>query len=1048
MKRFVRLLCALLCVSLALGALPVGAAGSVRLKDSSCDFVSGYYVVYDYNGTELRSDLLGPNTNYDLWKQLSTADKKAVLTVFAFGPGWFQEQFGDNTAKMNDWWNDASGWAGAREVLRQRIAAREFPVATACFSGSYQDKSRVELPQVEHPPTEAYCFLPEVKEYYDLCAEMEATWDLGSQALVSLQKTKGFQVGVAVTALSGDLISLICERALVPAITPGGLSALAPSLSGELLSLADKMTGLSDSVIEKAVGKRVDAGTARKIIDECWQIIELNDQYANQCIQHFLSLKGRKADAYQRAADAVSAYIEENGTLGESAAQRAHDLAYVSVSASVPSYTDREELDAAYSAFQTGYNNWYRSVSESASNLGNRLREEVLSPAFHYESWPQGFRQPDSLGPMDLSGFYGYFYAAHYWDGEKNVPTLPTLLEEMPAAFSAARAEAEQDLANLDAYLPDYEALTDRAASEWRTWRARWLGFRAAYRNFEVEVSSPDGSMESFFLSLYASCGCASGDEPLGKTRERMEQYQTNLGEKEDQWNSETAEIVADIQGRFDAWILRQDRFDQVLAETVAAKRRLSELLDGSDAKYYAPDRGDDYGHPMLGDEALREQFEAIAYNDYESYQALYDQCGGELEGFWAEYQTLHDTWRAGVREMMVLEREFKGILGINSYYIDGYSDQLNLMSAIGGRELKSIDEMQHERIYTAGHLSDDGWDMRTVGGTDEDALNLNLNADGLRHSYTEFTGENNIAAEMARFYDDITDYKGKFLRSDEEGRKNLESTINNQILSYVQSGDYGQYNYPYTYRFCYVIGPLGGQKVKETLDGWRTEAQGYKPVTGLSRGATLAADGPEVCLEIGETRSLAKSVTVEPADASDRSLIWTSSNDGVCEVDENGLLTAWQSGTATITVRAADSDFVWKNGEKVYSPTPLSWTVQVGSGEAPVGSVQTDAAVVVSYGTGEAPRPYSLRDNGDGSVTVGCTFRGLTTDCQITVALYSGAGQLLAVRCVAAGEDFAERTVSLTAQTKDGLRLRAFAWDRGKGCAPICEALIDETVA
>ena len=141
---------------------------------------------------------------------------------------------------------------------------------------------------------------------------------------------------------------------------------------------------------------------------------------------------------------------------------------------------------------------------------------------------------------------------------------------------------------------------------------------------------------------------------------------------------------------------------------------------------------------------------------------------------------------------MMVLEREFKGILGINSYYIDGHSDQLNLLSAIGGRALKSIDEMQHERIYTAGHLSDDGWDMRTVG----------------------------------------------------------------------------------------------------------------------------------------------------------------------------------------------------------------------------------------------------------------CTFRGLTTDCQITVALYSGAGQLLAVRCVAAGEDFAERTVSLTAQTKDGLRLRAFAWDRGKGCAPICEALIDETVA
>lgn len=1046
MKRFVRLLCALLCVTLALGALPVFAAGSVKLKDSSCDFVSGYYVVYDYNGTELRSDLLGPNTNYDLWKQLSTADKKAVLTVFAFGPSWFQEQFGGNTARMNDWWNDASGWAGAREVLRQRIAAREFPLATACFSGNYQDKSRVELPQVERPPTEGYCFLPEVKEYFDLCAEMEMTWDLGSQALVSLQKTKGFQVGVAVTALSGDLISLICERALVPAITPGGLSALAPSLSGELLSLADKMTGLSDSVIEQAVGKRVDAAAARKIIDACWQIIELNDQYANQCIEHFLSLKGQKASVYQRAADAVSAYVEENGTLGESAAQRAHDLAYVSVSASMPSYKDREELDAAYSAFQKNYNTWRSGVSGEASTLNYRLWEEVLSPAFHYDAWPQNFKQADSLGPMDLSGFYGYYYAAHYWDGEKNVPTLPTLLAEMPAAFSAAKAEAAQDLANLDAYVPDYEALTDRAASEWRTWRAKWLGFRAAYRNFDVEVTCPDESMESFFQSLYARCGCASGDEPLSRTRERMEQYQTNLDEKESQWNSETAGIVADVQARYDAWILRQDRFAEVLAETVAAKERISALLDESDARYYAPQRSDNYGNPMLGDDALREQFEAMEYNDYDSYQALYDQCGAELEGFWAEYDALHQTWRAGVREMMVLEREFKGILGINSYYIDGHSDQLNLMSAIGGRELKSIDEMQHERIYTAGHLSDDGWDMRTVNGTDPDALNLNLNAVGLRHSYTEFSGENNVAAEMARFYDDITDYKGKFLRGDETVRKNLETTINNQILSYVQSGDYGQFNYPYTYRFCYGIGPLGGQKVKSILDGWRTEAQGYKPVTGLSRGATLAADGPDVCLEIGETRSLAKSVTVEPADASDRSLIWTSSNDGICEVDENGLLTAWQSGTVTITVRAADSDFVWKNGEKVYSPTPLTWTVQVGGGETPAGSVQTDAAVVVTYG--EAQRPYSLRDKGDGSVTVSCTFRSLSADCQIIAALYSASGQLLDLRCVAAGEDFAEQTATLTASTQDGLCLRAFAWDTGKGFAPICDKLIDETLA
>ena len=83
-----------------------------------------------------------------------------------------------------------------------------------------------------------------------------------------------------------------------------------------------------------------------------------------------------------------------------------------------------------------------------------------------------------------------------------------------------------------------------------------------------------------------------------------------------------------------------------------------------------------------------------------------------------------------------------------------------------------------------------------------------------------------------------------------------------------------------------------------------------------------------------------------------------------------------------------------------------------------------------------------------DGSVTVSCTFRSLSSGCQILAALYSGDGQLLDLRCVAAGEDFAQQNATLTAKTKDGLCLRAFAWDAGKGFAPLCDKLIDETLA
>ena len=46
---------------------------------------------------------------------------------------------------------------------------------------------------------------------------------------------------------------------------------------------------------------------------------------------------------------------------------------------------------------------------------------------------------------------------------------------------------------------------------------------------------------------------------------------------------------------------------------------------------------------------------------------------------------------------------------------------------------------------------------------------------------------------------------------------------------------------------------------------------------------------------------------TVTPENAIDKQLIYTTSNDSVVQVDQNGLLTALRKGTAVVTVTSRD---------------------------------------------------------------------------------------------------------------------------------------------
>lgn len=72
--------------------------------------------------------------------------------------------------------------------------------------------------------------------------------------------------------------------------------------------------------------------------------------------------------------------------------------------------------------------------------------------------------------------------------------------------------------------------------------------------------------------------------------------------------------------------------------------------------------------------------------------------------------------------------------------------------------------------------------------------------------------------------------------------------------------------------------------------------------VTGVELDQTTATIDVDATLQL--------TATVSPADASDKSLTWSSSADAIATVNSSGLVTGVAEGTATITVTTNDGDF------------------------------------------------------------------------------------------------------------------------------------------
>ena len=97
----------------------------------------------------------------------------------------------------------------------------------------------------------------------------------------------------------------------------------------------------------------------------------------------------------------------------------------------------------------------------------------------------------------------------------------------------------------------------------------------------------------------------------------------------------------------------------------------------------------------------------------------------------------------------------------------------------------------------------------------------------------------------------------------------------------------------------------IGGGDAIITVKAGGKEATCSVLVTVPVESVTLS----RTSVSIDEGESVTLTATVNPNDATDKTVIWYSSNDAIAAVNQNGKVTAIKEGTATITAKAGDKE-------------------------------------------------------------------------------------------------------------------------------------------
>ena len=217
-------------------------------------------------------------------------------------------------------------------------------------------------------------------------------------------------------------------------------------------------------------------------------------------------------------------------------------------------------------------------------------------------------------------------------------------------------------------------------------------------------------------------------------------------------------------------------------------------------------------------------------------------------------------------------------------------------------------------------------------------------------------------------------------------------------------------------------------------------------PVTGVS------LDESSITLDVGGNQTL--TATVTPEDATNKKVRWSSDNEAVATVSEDGVVTAVAGGTAVITATTHDGFFTASCTVTVNAPdapptittdtlpdgkvgavyrhtltadgtTPIRWSVENGNGVLPAGlSLNADTGEISGTPTADGTAKFTVKaTNSAGSNTKELSItitKAAPTEHTVTVTTEGGGTASASPAKAAAGTE-----ITLTAMPNEGYHFK-----------------------
>lgn len=1062
-KRIIALMLAVCLIIVLLPVTALAAGHEVKLVSHSLTLGWEKYVVYEYDGVQLRSDQLSPKFNKMLWDNMSNDDKSKVTSAYNIYYRDLKQQFGETSAKeMNAWALDYTGWKEAGEMWRARIGAREYPELTAYF---IQREGIAFLgAQTEAGASPA---LPEWVAYGRLRQEFEAWFTIGAEAATKLTKFKSEQIATAFSVTSGELVKLIMDNALLS--KPSG--DLVMEGAQQLWSYTDQFFGIKERIINGINGEdTLTVDKAKEIINELDTAMLIHERTANTARTECVRLQTELEAAYQALLAANQAYAqnaERQRTEIETATDAEINVPVEPAPPVVnpvpdpqnPGQTTAPEPDsaeayadvlAAYNVAAEVYDEWAGLAAASKQNVIDAAAESL-----HVYQWPDGVNMNTLPGsPSELLrsslDFFDYNDALEEsmedaiacangniaaWGSYKadceSLLTSETVYykEAIEPALLGVLAYIESNIRVSDTYYYQYQTLKTNVNTKLQSGNALLAGLA------QMQVSGGITPASGGYMAYSNGIQCAIDEQ---------EREIACLNANKTAWEKGVEAAMEQAEGDASQYAELQNNyelsFDYVLEQDAEFKRRDAEL-NGLD--WYAAQDYDTRG--FLTKSASSDPLNSVltplfAQTKFEGYKP-----NGEYYIDWEARTALIRTYADTLREYNVRMRKAASGVRNGLLQCEFYSAAMQQLTGrtSGGSNiyLKNLSELgtalksEWEIQLKYGEDTRDYFNtlsqpgelpflklnimMRDLYGNSFDFLSLREikaaldaeRADIMRLSGDDFTARITHYKNMANFsgYSPIPAYQGTPM-----------TMVNSRSFTWDEAADF-------YYKHFWDSGEGAiGEMVRKKNAGFvpATGLNPFNPGGGAQGRLSLMAVGDvyDLPLSVNGSYDLSQQIYVLPQDATEREIIWDSSNYSVARVDENGLVTGVSDGLATITARAYDTPSA--NNEN-YTRTVI---FKVGGGTPEPGWTIAEPVIRIDTEAGTVSAEASLAYYGDDGESLFCILalyhggRMLAIDtCRAEFDLSSGS-YLLSLSCPlpagASGDDFTAKVFGIEPNT------------------------------